>query len=367
MNPVVEIHKNDDIIIKEYVQCTQVGTLIRDRVKCTTQKGRILFTCPPLNEFFPTSTFELDLATGQIYTFLTPSEDIGIQCQQEEFDLELLARKLQKEPENNEICIEELERIPQIKKIAAPADCMDMEEIDNKYGQYLQLWILYAEISIELKKSELSKKSAVNACKVYRPYITDILDQVDEVIKLFSMEKELRKIRNRGEFPVPKFAPDSIKIETTQDKERVLAQVDREVEDMLKAIKRNKENYEKEQEKAKNKDQQLRLTRQRQNDRSDFNFFTIVNSTPIRNSNPRTDQPVVHFDTNPVRHHYTPTNPTKNGDHYEPPTNDSIIQGATSVLGNQFATNTMEGTGRNEPWRYNNGLNTATRLDNRLT
>ena len=31
------------------------------------------------------------------------------------------------------------------------------------------------------------------------PYIADILRQVDEVIKLFSMEKELRKVRNRGD------------------------------------------------------------------------------------------------------------------------------------------------------------------------
>ena len=131
-------------------------------------------------------------------------------------------------------------------------------------------------------------------------YITDILHQVDEVIKLFSMEKELRKIRNRGEFPVPKFTPDGIKIETTQDKDRVLAQVDREVEDMLKAERRNKENYEREQQEAKNREQQLRLTRQRQTDRSNFNFFTIVNSTLITNSNPRTDQSAVHFDTNPV-------------------------------------------------------------------
>ena len=96
MKPVVEIHKNDNIIIEEYVQRqdgivldwyvpdfanTQVKTLIR--VKCATQRGRILFTCPPLNGFFPTSTFELDLATGRIYTFLTPSEDIGIPCRQE--------------------------------------------------------------------------------------------------------------------------------------------------------------------------------------------------------------------------------------------------------------------------------------------
>ena len=129
---------------------------------------------------------------------------------------------------------------------------------------------------------------------------------------------------------------------------------------MLKAIRMNEENYEREQEEAKNRDQQLRLTRQRQTKRSDFNFFTIVNSTPIRNSNTRTDQPAVHFDTNPVRHHYIPTNPTTNGDRYEPPANNSIIQGAISVLGSQFTSYMTKGIGRNEPWRYNNGTNTAT-------
>ena len=61
MNPLVEIHKNEDVIIEEYVQCqggvgldwyvpdfknAQIKTLIRERVKCTTQRGRILFTCP---------------------------------------------------------------------------------------------------------------------------------------------------------------------------------------------------------------------------------------------------------------------------------------------------------------------------------
>ena len=316
INPVVEIHKNDDVIIEEYVQRqggigldwyvpdfanTQVKTLIRERVKCTTQRGRILFTCPPLNEFFPTSTFELDLATGRIYTFLTPPEDIGIPCQQEEFNLKLLARKLRNDPENSEMCIE-LERIPRIRKEAAPTDCMNLEEVENKYQQYVQLWILYAEISIELrKKSELSKESAVNTCRVYRPYIADILHQVEEVIKL-SMEKELRKIRNKGEFPVPRFTPDGVKLQNAQDKDRILTLIDREVEDILTAVRRNEEKYEKEKEEAKNRDQQLRLTRQRQTDRSDFNFFNIINSTPIRNSNPRLGQPAVHFDANPVRH-----------------------------------------------------------------
>ena len=109
--------------------------------------------------------------------------------------------------------MEELERIPQIKKITAPADIMELEEVEHKMHQYLQLWILYTEISVELKRiSKLSRESAVTACKVYRPYISDILRQVDEVMKLFCIEKELRIIENRGHFPVPKITPQGIKI-----------------------------------------------------------------------------------------------------------------------------------------------------------
>ena len=99
----------------------------------------------------------MDLTTGRVYIFLTPPEDIGVPCQQEEFDLELLAEKLQKDPDTSELHMEELERILLVKKIAAPADIMDLEEIECKICQYCQLWKLYAEISVELKrKSELS-------------------------------------------------------------------------------------------------------------------------------------------------------------------------------------------------------------------
>ena len=63
-----------------------------------------------------------------MYTFLTPPEDIGIPCQQE-FDLSLLAEKLENGQDPSEHRMEELERIPLIRKIAAPADIMDVDEI----------------------------------------------------------------------------------------------------------------------------------------------------------------------------------------------------------------------------------------------
>ena len=140
-----------------------------------------------------------------MYTFLTPPEDIGVPCKQEKFDLNHLAERLQNDLDTSDQHMEELERIPLIRKVAAPADIMDLEEIKYKIYQYCQLWKLYAETSVQLKrKSKLSWENAVTACKVYGLYISDVLQQVEEVMKSFAMEKELRIVKNRGHFPVPK-------------------------------------------------------------------------------------------------------------------------------------------------------------------
>ena len=78
-NPKVELHRTKDDSIKEFVQRngtialdryvpdfsnTRVGDLIEQRLPLETTEGKILFSCPPLSEFFKTSNFELDLKTG---------------------------------------------------------------------------------------------------------------------------------------------------------------------------------------------------------------------------------------------------------------------------------------------------------------
>ena len=50
-----------------------------------------------------------------MYIYLNPPEDIGVPCQQEQFDLELLAEKLQNDLDISELRMEELERIPLVK------------------------------------------------------------------------------------------------------------------------------------------------------------------------------------------------------------------------------------------------------------
>ena len=199
---------------------------------------------------------------------------------------------------------------------------------------------------------------------MYGLYISDVLQQINEVMTLFAMEKELRIIKNRGHFPVPTTTPQGTKIKNTKDIDKVLEAVDKGAVKMLTAVRESELNYKKERE-AKNKEQVVRLARQ--TNRKNFNFLTVNSSTPIRNTAPQTRtnhhqqaETAVHFDPNPVRHLYPMTDPISHNDQYKPPANDSIIQGAGSAPEGQFTTNTTNVTSQNEPWRYNNGTNTST-------
>ena len=87
MNHTVDLHRMKEEAIKEFVHQqdtialdwyvpnfynTRVGDVITERLPIETTQGKILFNCPPLSEYFNTSTFELDLTKRRVYTFLTP-------------------------------------------------------------------------------------------------------------------------------------------------------------------------------------------------------------------------------------------------------------------------------------------------------
>ena len=191
---------------------------------------------------------------------------------------------------------------------------------------------------------------------MYIPHISNIIQQLEEVMKIFAIEKELRTIKNRGYFPVPHITPQDSKIETARDKDNILGTIDEIATAMMKAVMQSEETHIKEQEQAKARDKQLRLVRQ--TNRSGFNYFTPTNSTPIRNDNTRTDPPWVHFNTNPTCHIYSTTSDSNN--HYEPPVNDSLIQMAASTHTDQRATNSTRTTGHDTFWRCNDNTGTIT-------
>ena len=77
LNPTVELTRTDNDYIEEHVRRHSdisldwyVPILIKTHV-------RDLFNSPQLKEFY-TSSFELDLISGWVHTYLFPPEDIGV-------------------------------------------------------------------------------------------------------------------------------------------------------------------------------------------------------------------------------------------------------------------------------------------------
>ena len=261
---------------------TQVREIIKQRLPIATRQGRILFNCPTLEKHFDTASFKLDLRSGHPYTYTTPPVYIGVPCQKEEFDLELLLEKFNNGHDSDEPLMQELELVPLIRKIAAPTDVMDLDEIQYHIGQYCKLWTLYADMSIQLKQaSKLPQDKAVANYKIYGSHISDLLKQFDEITKLFAIENELRAIRGRELIPCPTFNPQEERIESKGDKDKLMKEINDELVPVLRKIENIETNYQKEKE-AKQKEQ-ARLTRQP--NRPELNTSAVSTSTPIRNTN----------------------------------------------------------------------------------
>ena len=268
--------------------------MIKNKTRMNPRENKIMFNSTELSDYFRISNFELDLKTGRVYTYSTPAEDIGIPCQAEEFDLETLCEHFLGQPDDSDIETDELTRVPLIRKRARIADTMDLEEIEEKIQQYCQLWELYARAFCELsKRSKISQEEAADACKVLGPYIRDIMQQFKEWNTIFIMERELRAIKNRGHFPIPKSTPQGTKIENSQQAKRVLQVLEEEIMTIITRIRESERAYEKGQEAL------------RKQTRANYNFLGVNSSTPIKNGSTAANRQQISDRTTHFNHHST--------------------------------------------------------------
>ena len=139
---------------------------------------------------------------------------------------------------------------------------MDIREIKEKLGQYGLLCQLYAEASCELtRRSKLSQEEAIRACKVYEPYIQDILHKANAAIAIFVMEKELRGLKGRGHFPVPTITLHGTKVDNPHHMNKFLEEVDGEIVNIITTVRKSDRDYAKEKERARMIDQQTQASR----------------------------------------------------------------------------------------------------------
>ena len=163
VNPTVELYKSKDESIKDFVRKhgtialdwyvpnfsnSRVGDLIEQRLPIETADSRIVFSCPTLSEFFRTSNFKLDLKTGQVFTYLSPPENIGISCQKDPFDLEFLRNMLREEQDISMAQEESLERIP------APSRTSRHDELRRNRTKNSPVLSLVATVCRHLSRTE---------------------------------------------------------------------------------------------------------------------------------------------------------------------------------------------------------------------
>ena len=185
VNPTVELYKSKDESIKDFVwkhgtialdwyvpnfSNTRVGDLIEQRLPIETADGRLVFSCPTWSEFFRTSNFKLDLKTSQVFTYLSPPENIGISCQKDPFDLESLRNMLREEQDISMAQEESLERIPKHQKTGRTSRHDELGRNRTKNSPVLSLVAtVRRHLSRTEERSELSQDSAVATCRVYVP------------------------------------------------------------------------------------------------------------------------------------------------------------------------------------------------------
>ena len=164
---------------------------------------------------------------------------------------------------------------------------MDLMEIEEKVYQFCTLWELCVDASYDLvRKSKLSPAEAAQACKIYGPYISNILHQVDTIMTIFAMDNELRNMKDRGNFPIPKITPHGIRIDNPQQARKTLDAADGELTQILKSIRESEERYEKEKEEARLREQQARANKPVQ--RHGYSYLSPNSSTPIKSTDTRT-------------------------------------------------------------------------------
>ena len=170
------------------------------------------------------------------------------------------------------------------------------------------LGTLHTSLMQANKKIQISQEEAVKACKVYGQYIRDMLQQADEAMTIFVMEKELRNIKGRGNFPMPTITLRDTKIDNSQQSRKILEAVDKELIRILTIVKESELAYQKGQEAAGQQAMAARPTH-----RPEYNFPSLNSSTPIKNTGTMENkQPerTTHFNPNPTHHFYPSTKPT---------------------------------------------------------
>ena len=177
---------------------TQLRNIPESRLPHSNDPLEILINAPELKRFFQTTTFEICIDSGKMYTYTDPKVDIRVGLDPYPFDIDSLENHFKEHTKVAEVK-HQMERIPLMERTTHTTEVMPLREVENNIGKFFKLCKMYGEASCELFRwSSGSEEETTNAYDALQPYISDILEQIEKGQVVFRIEREIRNRTGRG-------------------------------------------------------------------------------------------------------------------------------------------------------------------------
>ena len=307
---------------------TQLKNIADSRLQHPNNPMHILINAPELKRFFKTSTFEISIDSGKMYTYTDPKVDIGVGLEDEPFDIGKLEDHFKERTKVTEV-YHQMERIPLME--TPTTKVMPLREFENNVGKLFKLCRMYGETSCELSWRSLgSEEETTKAFDALQPYISDVLEQIEKGQALFRIEREIRNRKGRGRLHIPYIIPKERLITNAKKLKEFIDAVDDDLQRVIESIRTQEEEFEI-REQAR-REEEARQEQMRRNARPMGLGYEAVTSTPLREqipylttSNRQTNRGIL-FDPNPMRHSYAQARDSNGSDGYDQLSSDSLSQ-----------------------------------------
>ena len=223
---------------------TQLRNIADSRLPHPNDPLQILVKAPELRRFFKTSTFEICIDNGKMYTYTDPKVDIGVSLAEDSFELDKLEEHFREHTKVTEVT-HRMERIPLMERTMPTTKVMILKEFENNVNKFFKLCRMYGETSCELaRRSGGSEEETAKAYDTLHPYICDILEQIEKGHNLFRIEREVRYQKGQGKLRIPYISPKEVVIVNAKQLEKFLETVDEELMSVIESTRAQEEEFE---------------------------------------------------------------------------------------------------------------------------
>ena len=223
---------------------TQLKNIADSRLPHPNDPMEILINAPELKRFFKTSTFEISIDSGKMYTYTDPKVDIGVGLEVDPFDIDKLEDHFKEHTKITEVN-HQMERIPLMERTTPRTEVMPLREFENNIGKFFKLCRMYGETSCELSRQSLgSEEETTKAFDALQPYISDILEQIEKGQALFRIKREVRNRKGRGRLRIPYITPKEKLITNAKQLKAFIDAVDDDLTSVIESVRAQEDEFE---------------------------------------------------------------------------------------------------------------------------